>query len=378
MTCDWCVLQSSEVFSLALQGRLWTTWHLSTKCFKHYMFISFYDSFKTHSEWYKLCPRMSLFRLVAQKWCEPRVMWKQFLSVLEMCKSFNHWTNLLHQKWKNQTIHYHFPVLFRYHTNIEFFLKKEMSNCFSAGISQCAAVEHHLPSPRVAETIDQSTFQASPWGPHDTWLHQNDAMVKTMTTTADTSYSYFAAVAWNCWPYSTRDKKLELENCHMTSTFGEANTFCTASKKQAIHSHGHWLIDLVFCRSIGASSARGATVSPPPQPILFVLSRIKHNCTTSRDCQIRWPGVCFKGLFRSMLRASLSSERQKPESLSGVCFAESPSPKSKIPALLKVGTLAKKMQTHTLPETNSLPLKICDWKTTFLLGRPIFRGYVSF
>ena len=35
-------------------------------------------------------------------------------------------------------------------------------------------------------------------------------------------------------------------------------------------------------------------------------------------------------------------------------------------------------QTVTLPETNSLPLKMDGWNTTFLLGRPIFRGYVSF
>ena len=28
--------------------------------------------------------------------------------------------------------------------------------------------------------------------------------------------------------------------------------------------------------------------------------------------------------------------------------------------------------------SNSLPVKIGDWKTIFLLGRPIFRGYVSF
>ena len=32
----------------------------------------------------------------------------------------------------------------------------------------------------------------------------------------------------------------------------------------------------------------------------------------------------------------------------------------------------------TLPETNGLPLKIDVLNTTFLLGRPIFRGYVSF
>ena len=32
----------------------------------------------------------------------------------------------------------------------------------------------------------------------------------------------------------------------------------------------------------------------------------------------------------------------------------------------------------TLPETNKSPLKMDGWKTTFLLGRPIFRGYVSF
>ena len=32
----------------------------------------------------------------------------------------------------------------------------------------------------------------------------------------------------------------------------------------------------------------------------------------------------------------------------------------------------------TLPETNSLPLKMDGWKLNFLLGRTIFRGYVSF
>ena len=32
----------------------------------------------------------------------------------------------------------------------------------------------------------------------------------------------------------------------------------------------------------------------------------------------------------------------------------------------------------TLPETNSLPLKMDGWNTTFLLGKLIFRGYVSF
>ena len=35
-------------------------------------------------------------------------------------------------------------------------------------------------------------------------------------------------------------------------------------------------------------------------------------------------------------------------------------------------------EKHTLPETNSLPLKMDGWNTSFLLGRPIFRGYVSF
>ena len=31
-----------------------------------------------------------------------------------------------------------------------------------------------------------------------------------------------------------------------------------------------------------------------------------------------------------------------------------------------------------LPETNSSPLKMYGWKTSFLLGWPILRGYVSF
>ena len=32
----------------------------------------------------------------------------------------------------------------------------------------------------------------------------------------------------------------------------------------------------------------------------------------------------------------------------------------------------------TLPETNSSHLKVGGWKTSFLLGRPIFKGHVSF
>ena len=35
-------------------------------------------------------------------------------------------------------------------------------------------------------------------------------------------------------------------------------------------------------------------------------------------------------------------------------------------------------QPHDFPETNSSPQKMDGWNTTFLLGRPILRGYVSF
>ncbi len=38
----------------------------------------------------------------------------------------------------------------------------------------------------------------------------------------------------------------------------------------------------------------------------------------------------------------------------------------------------EELETTTLPETNSSPLKMDGWNTTFLLGRSIFRGYVSF
>ena len=40
----------------------------------------------------------------------------------------------------------------------------------------------------------------------------------------------------------------------------------------------------------------------------------------------------------------------------------------------------KTRKSYTPPETNikSLQLKIDGWKTSFLLGWPIFRGYVSF
>ncbi len=40
------------------------------------------------------------------------------------------------------------------------------------------------------------------------------------------------------------------------------------------------------------------------------------------------------------------------------------------------GFLAK-TNSLTLPETNIAP-KMDDWKMNFLLGRPIFRGHVSF
>ena len=36
------------------------------------------------------------------------------------------------------------------------------------------------------------------------------------------------------------------------------------------------------------------------------------------------------------------------------------------------------MMVVTLPETNSSHLKMDGWNTSFLLGWPIFRGYVSF
>ena len=32
-------------------------------------------------------------------------------------------------------------------------------------------------------------------------------------------------------------------------------------------------------------------------------------------------------------------------------------------------------QNGTLPETNGSPLKMDGWNTTFLFGRPIFRGF---
>ena len=56
---------------------------------------------------------------------------------------------------------------------------------------------------------------------------------------------------------------------------------------------------------------------------------------------------------------------------------------SKLLALLYPSSNAEKNlsgwkpQPLTLPETNSLHLKMDDCKTIFLLGRPIFRGYVS-
>ena len=54
-----------------------------------------------------------------------------------------------------------------------------------------------------------------------------------------------------------------------------------------------------------------------------------------------------------------------------------------VPILLKPlvrlsGTIKYHTECDTLPETNSSHLKMRDWKTSFLLGWPIFRGYVSF
>ena len=40
--------------------------------------------------------------------------------------------------------------------------------------------------------------------------------------------------------------------------------------------------------------------------------------------------------------------------------------------------IGRSTSTITLPETNGSPLKMNGWNATFLLGRPIFRGYVSF
>ena len=45
---------------------------------------------------------------------------------------------------------------------------------------------------------------------------------------------------------------------------------------------------------------------------------------------------------------------------------------------LSTGPTCRDGNVDTLPETNSSPLKLDGWNTTFLLGRPIFRCYVSF
>ncbi len=60
--------------------------------------------------------------------------------------------------------------------------------------------------------------------------------------------------------------------------------------------------------------------------------------------------------------ASVSSIGSSLLSMSGAVSPNPPCQKSRL----------------TLPETNSSPLKMDGWNTTFLLGRPIFRGYVSF
>ena len=46
--------------------------------------------------------------------------------------------------------------------------------------------------------------------------------------------------------------------------------------------------------------------------------------------------------------------------------------------LFDVVSLHEVLWCCTLPETTSSHLKFCGWKMNFLLGWPIFRGYVSF
>ena len=50
----------------------------------------------------------------------------------------------------------------------------------------------------------------------------------------------------------------------------------------------------------------------------------------------------------------------------------------KVTFFQSVGANSQQYLKFTLPETNSSPLKMDGWNTSFLLGRPIFRGYVSF
>lgn len=139
------------------------------------MFISFSDSFIPYSAWYKLCPWMSLFKLLAQKRCEPRVMQKQASTTS--------------------------PVLFCCHTNIEFLLKEgdvQLFHCHdSCGISSVCSCR--TPSPiasgcRKKPSANPTKVFALRSIRYVFWLHQTRCDGKKRTADAIV-YSYFAAVA---------------------------------------------------------------------------------------------------------------------------------------------------------------------------------------
>lgn len=187
-------------------------------------------------------------------------------------------------------------------------------------------------------------------------------------------------------PYSTRSK-LELKIA--TSTFEwEATTFCryeiepkgktTKTSRPFTRSLTHWppFLSLYWSffstRSNRFAPSSTHTLCPAKQN-----DKQWHNFKKLPNQDVALRGMFQASLSEYVSRASLQKD-QHQESLSGVCFDESLSPKSKIPAILKVGTSATK---NTLPETNRTVL---PWKLVigrFILSfwgfghfRPIFRG----
>ena len=258
------------------------------------MFISFSDSFIPYSAWYKLCPWMSLFKLLAQKRCEPRVMQKQASTTS--------------------------PVLFCCHTNIEFLLKEgdvQLFHCHdSCGISSVCSCR--TPSP-IASGCRKNHLSIQPrcscWGPHDMCFGftKHDARCKKRTAECD-GLQLLCSCCLFVGPYSTRSK-LELKIA--TSTFAwEATTFCRyeiepkAKQPKQSRPFTRSLTHRPLFLSLYWSffSTRSNRFAPSSTHTLCPAKQNEKHCITSRNCPIRmWDsGVCFKRLFRSMFRAPLS------------------------------------------------------------------------
>lgn len=222
-----------------------------------------------------------------------------------------------------ETGQYHFPrlVLLPHKHRILVERDVQLFQRHRMQMSQCAAVEHHLPSPQAVEkTICQSNqgvpaevhticVLASPNTMRDVKKERQNAMV----------YSYFAAVASLLDP-TLLALKLELKIA--TSTFEwEATTFCSyeiepkeKQPKQAAHSHGHWLIDPFFVALLELLQHAEQPFRPLLNPYSLsckaewkTIAPLQEIAQSGCECQGYVSSVSFGVCF-----ARLSPERQKP------------------------------------------------------------------